>query len=191
MGLVFCRKTALKHPSPRGNSSLGELCLPQEHGSRSATNAATKNISETLPVRLKLWHSPAKTVAVMNRAVKSTASITWQVTRASGFISMPWPAGEQIFRRCLWEGSQGINTLQTMKDWSYANASGLGVILSEKYQKFFFTWNRNFFLIGSLWGTVSSPAPGENSWNIPWLKICFNFWGLPDDKSSVEFFSST
>lgn len=83
--------------SLRENSSLGGLCLPQEHGNKSVTNSTSQNISETLPVRLKLRHSPAKAMAVMSRAVKSTASITWQATRASGFISMLWPAGEQTF----------------------------------------------------------------------------------------------
>lgn len=36
-------------------------------------------------------------MAVMKRAVKSRASITWQATRASGFISVLCPAGEQTF----------------------------------------------------------------------------------------------
>lgn len=55
-----------------------------------------------------------------------------------------------------------------MKGWSRANASGLGVILGEKYKKFYFVWNKFIFLfMGVLWGTVSSPAPDTNSWNVP------------------------
>nr|XP_026650162.1 probable E3 ubiquitin-protein ligase TRIML1 isoform X3 [Zonotrichia albicollis] len=84
---TFCgRGNTNQHLKNEKHGLTGEI---EEHGNKSVTNSTSQNISETLPVRLKLRHSPAKAMAVMSRAVKSTASITWQATRASGFISMP------------------------------------------------------------------------------------------------------
>lgn len=162
MGLVLCRKAALKHPSPRENKSWSGLCLPWEHGHRSVTNATTQNISETFPVRLKPRHSPAKVMAVMNRAVKSTASITWHATRASGFISMLWPAEEQTFSASVRapRAATRYRSCQDDERLVSSKAGGLGVILGEKYQKFFSMWNKiiYFFIYGNSLGNRFLPS---------------------------------